>query len=232
MQTPSPRLRHHPAKVHILARILAGINHLGLPVVVNLMHFRTGRTLNLLGIAWVKDKENARRDMMDAVRPTMTTVVLNALEICREISQIALEMALLAVDPAVGVPVQPTWTATDASLSGRGLEKRGRMTEEGLCRGILVKVVGLLRNGMSLRRAVVHSIRPVTVRVGALHSISKANLEMDATGSLAQCHRLLSVLTSTLIAPAGSMSVLVLASYLIGHLDPAIEPVSTRIVRL
>lgn len=85
---------------------------------------------------------------------------------------------------------------------------------------------------MNLRHAVVHSIRPVTARVAALHLISKANLEMDATGSLAQCHRLLSVLTSTLIAPAGSMSVLDLASYLIGHLVPAIEPVSTRIVRL
>ncbi|EKG16196.1 hypothetical protein MPH_06633 [Macrophomina phaseolina MS6] len=195
------------------------------------MHFQIGQIPSLLGTEWVTGKENVPRDMMDVARPTMTTAVLNVLAMCQGIFPIAPEMAPQAVGLAAGVQVPHTWIATDASLSGRGLGKHGRMKEEDLYREMVVRVVGLLHNGMNHLRALVRSIRRVMVRVAVLPLISKASLEMDAAGSLARCRHLLPVLINTLIAPAVSMSVSARVNYLTGPLRLVIEPALIQSVR-
>ncbi|KAF9631228.1 hypothetical protein BFW01_g2090 [Lasiodiplodia theobromae] len=154
------------------------------------MPFRTDLNRSPQGTVWATDK-TVPQDTMDAARLIMTTVVLNVRETCLETSPIGLGMRRRAVGLAAGAQLPLIWTGTAVILNGRAPGKYGKMTEDDHFRETLVKVPGALRSGMNLPLAAGLLTPPTIVSAADLRTISRASLEMDATGSLDRCLRLL-----------------------------------------
>lgn len=185
------------------------------------MPFRTDLSRSLQGTVWATDRI-VHQDTMDAVRRIMTTAALSVRETCLETSLIGLGMRRRAVGLAAGAQLPLIWIGTAVILNGRAPGKYGKMTEDGHFQERLVKVPGALHSGTNLPLAAGLLTPPMIVSAADLRMISRASLEMDATGSPDRCLRLLQDRTNIPSVRAGLANAVPPVNFPIDPLAPLI----------